>query len=279
MIANKYKLIEKISQGSFGIVYKAENIRTKENVAIKLEKNTNEHKSLKFEAKIYQYLGKIDGFPQLKMFGTFDDINYMVIDLLGKPLSHMIHYYKAFSLKTTLILGIQIINRIKTLHESQLIHRDIKPSNFIFGSGVKSTNKLYLIDFGFAKRYLNNRTHIQENRIKNIIGSKNFVSLNVHKLVEPSRRDDLESCIYVILTMLFGTLEWFNNSCDLEIYNLKNNILNVSEVPTFAKTMLYYVRSLSFDETPDYEYIINVMKKCFNDNSFINDGKFEWTSL
>ena len=37
MIANKYKLIEKISEGSFGSVYKAENIRTNEYVAIKFE--------------------------------------------------------------------------------------------------------------------------------------------------------------------------------------------------------------------------------------------------
>ena len=37
MISNKYNLIEKISEGSFGSVIKAENIRTKENVAIKFE--------------------------------------------------------------------------------------------------------------------------------------------------------------------------------------------------------------------------------------------------
>jgi predicted NodU family carbamoyl transferase len=33
----QYNLIEKISEGSFGSVFKAENIRTKENVAIKFE--------------------------------------------------------------------------------------------------------------------------------------------------------------------------------------------------------------------------------------------------
>ena len=69
MIANKYKLIEKISEGSFGTVFKAENNRTKEFVAIKFEKKSDNIKSLKNEAKIYQYLGRLDGFPELKIFG------------------------------------------------------------------------------------------------------------------------------------------------------------------------------------------------------------------
>ena len=68
MIANKYILLEKINEGSFGSVFKAENNRTKEIVAIKFENKSEQIKSLKNEAKIYQYLGRLDGFPQLKMF-------------------------------------------------------------------------------------------------------------------------------------------------------------------------------------------------------------------
>ena len=116
MIANKYKLIEKISEGSFGTVFKAENIRTKDYVAIKFEFNAEQIKSLKNEAKIYQYLGKIDGFPQLKMFGTTEQTNYLIIDLLGTSLLETIKNYNMLCLKTTLLLGIQIIKRIKELH-------------------------------------------------------------------------------------------------------------------------------------------------------------------
>jgi serine/threonine protein kinase len=217
MISNKYNLIEKISEGSFGSVFKAENIRTKENVAIKFEIKMDTIKSLKNEAKIYQYLGKINGFPQLKMFGTTDKVNYLVIDLLGKSLSNTILHFNKLSLKTTLLIGIQIINRIKVLHENQLLHRDIKPSNFLFGL-EKDTNKLYLVDFGFSKRYTYNGTHIQEKKLTKIVGSLNFVSLNIHNYIEPSRRDDLESCIYIMLTMLLGKLVWFDKSNLNDIY-------------------------------------------------------------
>jgi len=275
MISNKYNLIEKISEGSFGSVFKAENIRTKENVAIKFEIKMDNIKSLKNEAKIYQYLGKINGFPQLKMFGTTDKVNYLVIDLLGNSLSNTILGFNKLSLKTTLLIGIQMINRIKVLHENQLLHRDIKPSNFLFGL-EKDTNKLYLVDFGFSKRYTYNGTHIQEKKLTKIVGSLNFVSLNIHNYIEPSRRDDLESCIYIMLTMLLGKLVWFDKSNLNDIYKLKEQIILIEEVPAFIKILLNYVRKLKFDETPDYNYIINIIIETFNTNLFENNNKFEW---
>ena len=275
MISNKYNLIEKISEGSFGSVFKAENIRTKENVAIKFEIKMDNIKSLKNEAKIYQYLGKINGFPQIKMFGTMDKLNYLVIDLLGKSLSNTILEFNKLSLKTTLLIGIQIINRIKVLHETQLLHRDVKPSNFLFGF-EKDINKLYLVDFGFSKRYIYNENHIQERELTKIVGSPNFVSLNIHNHIEPSRRDDLESCIYIMLTMLLGKLVWFDKSNLNDIYKLKEQILLLEEVPTFIKILLHYVRKIKFDETPDYNYIINVIIDTFKTNLFENDDNFEW---
>ena len=275
MISNKYNLIEKISEGSFGSVFKAENIRTKENVAIKFEIKMDNLKSLKNEAKIYQYLGKISGFPQLKMFGTTDKVNYLVIDLLGQSLSNTILHFNKLSLKTTLLIGIQIINRIKVLHEFQLLHRDIKPSNFLCGL-EKDSNKLYLVDFGFSKRYIYNGNHIQEKKITKILGSPNFVSLNIHNHIEPSRRDDLESCIYIMLSMLFGKLVWFDKSNLNDIYKLKEQIILSEEVPTFIKILLNYVRKMKFDETPDYNYIINIILETFKTNLFENNDKFEW---
>ena len=273
MIANKYKLTEQLTNGAFGTIYKAENIRTHEFVAIKLELKNNEIKTLKNEAKIYQYLGKQDGFPQLKWFGSTSELTYLIIDLLGVSLSDMIHVYTRLSLKTTLILGIQLIKIIETLHNKYLLHRDIKPENLLFGLG-HATNKLHLVDFGFAKRYNYDGKHIDESNISRIIGSPNFVSLNVHNGIEPSRRDDLESCIYVILNMLYGELEWFNAQNNTTMKMLKGNI---KKMPQFIQSMITYVRGLSFDEKPNYDSLIYILVSTYETNGFINDGKFEWS--
>jgi serine/threonine protein kinase len=260
MIANKYDIIEKINEGSFGSVYKAINVRTNEYVAIKIEKRNSTHNFLKNEAKIYQYLSKSEGIPSLKTYWTDDTNMYLVMELLGPSLLRTIEYYKAFSLKQVIMYSIQIIERIKMLHNKELLHRDIKPNNFVF-----KNNKLYLIDFGLSKRYAINGIHVPEKNISKIIGSLNFVSLNVHNKIEPSRRDDLESCIYVILTMLFGKLEWFNKIDKNEIMTLKKNIIYVSDVPEFIKNILIYIRELTYDEIPNYNYIIEQFREQFRE--------------
>lgn len=91
-----------------------------------------------------------------------------------------------------------------------------------------------------------------------------MLSSNVHNLIEPSRRDDLESIVYIILYLYFGELEWFHCSDIENIAILKRNIIYVDEVPLFIKEMLIYIRCLAFDETPDYKYLINILNEQLN---------------
>jgi serine/threonine protein kinase len=120
------------------------------------------------------------------------------------------------------------------------------------------TNKLYLIDFGFCKRYEYNGRHIQQKSISSIVGSLNFVSLNIHNGLEPSRRDDIESCIYIILYMYTGYLEWIKFDISREkMIKLKRELTNNPDIPFFISHLLQYIRLLDFDEMPDYKYIIS----------------------
>ena len=46
----------------------------------------------------------------------------------------------------------QMIDRIELVHKKKFLHRDIKPDNFLMGVEEKK-DRVYLIDFGLAKRY------------------------------------------------------------------------------------------------------------------------------
>lgn len=269
MLGNKYRLLAKLSQGSFGQVYKGENIRTGDLVAIKVEPKSGDHKSLKSEAKIYQYLAKLDGFPQLKWYGSTNKVTYLVTDLLDYSISDLVKKEGRLEMEMVLLLGKQMIQRLYILHNYFLLHRDIKPQNFMLQI---QTNKLFLIDFGFCKRYIYDGVHIEEGAISKMIGTPNFVSINVHKGVEPSRRDDLESCIYIMIYMLFGKLFW-DKEIDSKNMCFKKEQLTNSEkplIPDFLKQLLIYVRALDFDECPDYNEIIKVFDTVYKDMGFIS---------
>jgi serine/threonine protein kinase len=250
---SKYRILNKISSGTFGHVYRGQNERTREMVAIKVEKKSGEICAvLKTEAKIYQYLGKLDGFPQLKWFGTDVKYNYLVIDLFQVSLFTLKKRKGNIEFKNVLHFGQQMIERLETLHSKFLLHRDIKPDNFL----LDETNKVFLIDFGFCKRYEYDGEHIEEKRIKNVIGTVNYISLNVHNCLEPSRRDDIESVIYVIDFLLSEETSLLSLS-DSDVVKKKQD-LN-SYLP-FIRDMLIYIRQLSFKEKPDYKYLIGCLQ-------------------
>lgn len=255
--SEKYEIIEKISEGTFGCVYKGKNKITGELVAIKIEDRTKLNiNTLLVEAKIYQYLGKQKGFSQLKWFQTNNKHNILVINYLGKSLNN---FKNPIDLNIVRNIGSQIFKRIELLHSKQLIHRDIKPHNLLVGTKDKTT--IYLIDFSFAKRYIINGQHIKEGITNKIIGSLNFVSLNVHKRIEPSRRDDLISAIYVLIYLYFGKLEWENCTNQNTMICLKESILTADNIPIVFRNLLLYCQSLAFDCEPDYEYIAQLLYK------------------
>jgi casein kinase I family protein HRR25 len=259
LVNKKYTLLEKIGEGSFGFVYRGQNIRTMEYVAIKIEPIKNQTKLLKNESLIYHYLNNNLGIPTVKWFGKDEHNYYMVINLLGKSLQQIKDNVGIFSLQLILKIGIIILELLKTIHEKGFVHRDIKPENFLLGI-KKEDNYIYIIDFGFCKSYLINNNHMPQKKTHNLIGSKTYASINAHNFIELSRRDDLESLGYMLLYFFLGTLLWQNTTEDESIKHLKERILEDKKIPEILIFYMNYVRNLAFDETPNYIFIINKLK-------------------
>eukprot|EP00826_Nyctotherus_ovalis_P024844 TRINITY_DN1917_c0_g1_i13.p1 TRINITY_DN1917_c0_g1~~TRINITY_DN1917_c0_g1_i13.p1 ORF type:complete len:230 (-),score=39.06 TRINITY_DN1917_c0_g1_i13:21-710(-) len=103
--------------------------------------------------------------------------------------------------------------------------------------------------------------------------------------VEQSRRDDLEGVLYVLVYFIRGQLPWQNikahNKTDKYKKIMKLKMLTTSDslfkdCPSEFKKLMKYVKTLKFDDDPDYELIKKDLKAAFENNSLANNGRFDW---
>ncbi|KAH7825573.1 putative casein kinase I-like [Monocercomonoides exilis] len=290
LIAHTYRfsISHPIGSGAFGEIYKGISIRTGEPVAAKVEKIKQAQPQLFYETKLYRLLQGGEGIPNVYWYGVESDCNVMVMDYLGPSLEDLFHLCERhFSLKTTCLIGDQLISRIEYLHSKNFLHRDIKPENFLIGRG-KSSHIIYMIDLGLAKRYRDTRTrqHIPYRETKGITGTIRYASVNAHIGIEQSRRDDLESVVYMLLYFLKGKLPWmgikakthqqkYTKIADLKMGTPIDDLC--SDTPKEIAMLLRYIRVLHFESKPDYEFIQQLLRKIAEREEFLFDNVFDWT--
>ena len=283
---NKYRLVEKLGEGTFGMIFKCES--TDGLCAFKFEKKRNGRKPLlKFESDLMIEL-KGYGIPNIYSYIEHEDYNIMIMELLGKSLEGLLRQNSSekLSLKTVCMLAIDILKILQNIHEKHYIHRDIKPDNFAIGYSEQS--KLYLIDFGLAKQYRSPKTLQQKPMQKNkkLTGTARYASINALKGYDQSRRDDLESVAYVIAYLLRGNLPWQGILCKTKeekyskILYRKQNIPPeqlFNGFPIELVTFINYCRKLGYDEEPDYDYLTNLFKDIIiNQLNEEIDYKYDW---
>lgn len=158
---------------------------------------------------------------------------------------------------------------VESLHSQHYIHRDIKPGNFMIRVDDFHPT-LFLIDFGLARLFRNPATylHIPFTTNHSITGTLLFVSVNGQQGYAQSRRDDLESLAYTIIYSALGDLPWTSNTTgnnEEEILRKKASI-TVEELceglPAPFCKFVTYVRSLGFDQKPDYQYLHSILLQC-----------------
>ncbi|KAG6832323.1 bifunctional choline kinase/ethanolamine kinase cki1 [Tephrocybe sp. NHM501043] len=292
LVGVHYRVGKKIGEGSFGVIFEGTNLLNSQTVAIKFEPRKAEAPQLRDECRSYRILAGCTGIPQIYHFGQEGLHNILVIDLLGPSLEDLFDMCgRKFSIKTVCMAARQMLSRVQTIHEKNLIYRDIKPDNFLIGRpGTKGANVVHVVDFGMAKQYRDPKTkqHIPYRERKSLSGTARYMSINTHLGREQSRRDDLEALGHVFMYFLRGSLPWqglkaATNKQKYEKIGEKKQTTPIKELcegfPEEFGIYLNYVRKLGFEETPDYDFLRELFAKVLKSGGDIEDGVFDWNLL
>jgi len=285
-----FQLGQKIGAGASGSVHIATNLRTGEEVAVKLEPLRTQHQRLVYEAMVHKLLDGSPGIgiPAVRWYGIVGDLSVMVMDLLGPSLEDILALRRArgrkgLGLQAVLRIAEQVLDRLEFVHSRNFVHRDIKPDNFLVGFG-EALDRVHIIDFGVAKKYRDPKTlqHIPETSYRDprqIVGNAGFSSLAADAGCEQSRRDDLEAVGYMLVYLLRGRLPWLPRSQSERPswWRKRSQSLNLQEVAQAKKSTslevlcrrcpeefleyFRYCRSLAFHEQPDYVYLRQLLRK------------------
>ncbi|KAJ2587164.1 cyclin-dependent kinase 5, partial [Coemansia sp. RSA 1722] len=145
--------IEKLGEGTYGIVYKAQNRETNEVVALKRIRLDNEEEGVPCTA-----IREISLLKELKhpnILGLFDVLHTekkltLVFEFMDSDLKKFVDAYGGdLDPPTVKHLLYQLLGGIAYCHRNRVLHRDLKPQNLL----INKRGDLKLGDFGLARAF------------------------------------------------------------------------------------------------------------------------------
>ena len=149
----KYELLNLIGEGTYGLVFKARNRNTGQQVAIKKfkEKDDDEYvrKTALREIRILKQL-RHDHIVFLIEVFRHDNHIFLVFEQLSRTILEELDGLKSYKgidpIEAQKIIW-QLLKAVSFIHMKQIIHRDIKPENML----LSQNGVLKICDFGFAR--------------------------------------------------------------------------------------------------------------------------------
>jgi serine/threonine-protein kinase len=208
VIADRYRVDEKLGVGGMGAVYRAEHVLMKKPVAVKVlhrEMTVVGEVVKRFEREAIA-AGRID-HPNVTVATDFgklrDGAFYLVLEYVpGRSLSTAMKEDGVFPVPRALFIARQVAAALGAAHAANIVHRDLKPDNIMLIERGGTKDFVKVLDFGIAK--VNEDGGGQLTRIGSVFGTPQYMAPEQAAGKPVDHRADLYSLGLVLYEMLAG---------------------------------------------------------------------------
>lgn len=161
LVLGNYRIMERIGAGGMGVVYKAEHLRMRQHVAIKVLTLTRDEDP-QLVLRFYREMRAVAQLHHQNLVGALDAgeaaspdpdgpvLHYFVMEYVqGQDLEGYVIERGPLPIGLACDLAYQVASALAEAHRHQLVHRDIKPSNIL----VTPEGQAKLLDFGLARHF------------------------------------------------------------------------------------------------------------------------------
>ena len=150
VVGGRYRLVESLARGGTASVWRAEDIETGTDVAMKILRDEGVDPTLRERAGREAHVLEGLNHPNLVRVldsGEDDGMPFMVMELLeGQTLSAIIDDRGTLDVEEAVTLVADVADGLGVAHAQGVIHRDVKPANIVCHDQVPT-----LVDFGIAR--------------------------------------------------------------------------------------------------------------------------------
>eukprot|EP00257_Ricinus_communis_P014519 XP_015572216.1 cyclin-dependent kinase G-2 isoform X2 [Ricinus communis] len=152
---DEFERLNKIDEGTYGVVYRAKDKKTGEIVALKKVKMEKEREGFpltslrEINILLSFHHPSIVDVKEVVVGSNLDSI-FMVMEYMEHDLKGLMESMKQpFSQSEVKCLMLQLLEGVKYLHDNWVLHRDLKTSNLL----LNNRGELKICDFGLARQY------------------------------------------------------------------------------------------------------------------------------
>jgi serine/threonine protein kinase len=284
-IIDNYRVIKLIAESGFGIVYFVRDVNSNLPAAMKVDRGPLQRAQMEVELSVLKSVRGSSNFPRLYHSGRIGNSLYIVMELLGPSLNRIrsVLPTKKFTLACSLRVGIEMVFILREFHSRGFVHCDVKPSNFLIRP--ESPTPISLIDFGFSKRFIDPETGNPHSPSCHtcFVGTARYASINSHRKLDLSPRDDMISWFFTMIELITGELPWRLATDRDAVLRAKESVRPeelCAAVPAQFIAIYDSLQRLAYEDRPDYDMILTLLTEAMpTSNAAQGTEQYDWELL